>query len=189
MRLACLVTLLLAAPAGPRVTMGIDPGFRTGFIDPGDATDLSPNSGIAVGSSTRGFDSEPILWSVSNGRSYPGIPGIVKSARGHSVNDAGWVVGGSSFPTRPLLWLPGEEGISLGGLPGGSGTGYANAINAFNEVVGQSSDANFDSQPFLWTEAGGMIDLTTSVPARTGGYAKDLNDFTDVVGRIWVYDK
>ena len=53
-----LKDLLLAAPAGPRATMGLDPGIRTGVkvavVDEtgklrGDATDLSARAASATG--------------------------------------------------------------------------------------------------------------------------------------------
>jgi len=150
----------------------------------------SPSSGVVVGRVTSLAADESL--GAAHGMDGPFLLGLTPwafSTVATDANDFGAAAGYSTFPTAPILWRPGEDGINLGGLPGGTGKGSAYALNAFNEVVGESTDGNFEPQPFLWTESGGMIDLTVSHPDVIGGYATDINDLTEVVGTVRAYDK
>lgn len=79
---------------------------------------------------------------------------------------------------RPYLRDPQGNWLDLGTLGGGSG--FANAMNDHNQVVGTARDANEVSRGFLWDPVSGMVDLGTL--GGSSAAPSDIDNFERVVG-------
>jgi endoglucanase len=86
------------------------------------------------------------------------------------------LIGGSTAPAGVATAVVSKyHAIDLGTLGGTSSR--ALALNANDQVVGQSATAGGQDHAFSWTQAGGMVDLGA-------GYADAVNDGGQVVGNL-----
>jgi probable HAF family extracellular repeat protein len=118
-----------------------------------------------------------------------------------AINNAGQIAGTSDLTgdtkpgatpiTHAILWQKNLQkgeyaAIDLGTLPGDV-MSFANDINAQDQVVGVSCDANFNCRAFLW-ENGVMMDLNRLIPAGSRLYltgAGGINDFGEIAGTAY----
>jgi len=80
-------------------------------------------------------------------------------------------------PTRPVAWVA-TQILDLGTL--GGAAGYADAINAYGDIVGQSDTAAGQTHATLWPVEGGVVDLDTL--GSSYSYALSINASRVIVG-------
>lgn len=103
-----------------------------------------------------------------------------------TINDEGEIVGGGTFPNRPLdayLW---KNGVATDlGTVDADGCSWAHAINSRGQVVGQSFSCDGSVvHTFLW-ENGSMVDLNSLVPPNSNLQLVDtrsINDHGEIAG-------
>jgi probable HAF family extracellular repeat protein len=114
------------------------------------------------------------------------LGGSSSSARG--INDQGVVVGSASLPNRAVhgFLLRSGRMTDLGTLsPDSSGNSGALAINAANDVVGNSETSGFDIHAVLWKVGGTIVDLNTLIDPSAGwvlNSATSINAAGQIVG-------
>lgn len=107
------------------------------------------------------------------------------SANANSINEGGWVVGGSYIDRRtdefhPFLYRNGAmEDLGMLGIPENNDS-EALRINSQNVVVGFERDDEFAYYtPWIWTDGGGLRRLFPDI-YQGGGVPTDLNDLGEV---------
>lgn len=157
-----------------------------GLLSDGWVSDIN-NHGVIVGTvggsttSSRGF-----AWSASSGFTYlDPQPGYSQSVA-WGLNDAGQVVGYSSYPglQRATSWAGGTTATDVGVFPSGDYPGYsvATAVNGDGSVIGYSVSTRGYTHAFLWTAKGGLEDLNSCDDA-SETIACAVSDSGAVVGR------
>ncbi len=146
----------------------------------GSAYDISPNTGVVVGSALVNNRSRPAVWKIGGGSTMLANLSGSLACSGAAINDSGWIAGTCYLSDAAALWRRFDPPIDLGHLGGGSGGSGASDINAHGEIVGYSYSPLNVARPYLWRN-GRMIDIGGE-PANASGYAYDINDRTEVVG-------
>jgi probable HAF family extracellular repeat protein len=160
--------------------LGALPGYSSSV-----AMDIN-NHGEVVGYSyTPGGGSwHATLWDA-NGPQALGELATYSSSRAWSINDDGAVVG-SAFSWsgnetyRPCLWMPGEEAVDLGSLPGFSSS-VINDISNNYQAVGTSWGIGRDSFHATVWESGSVSGLGT-LAGYSSADATAVNDAGRVIG-------
>ena len=112
--------------------------------------------------------------------------GGLEFSHANDVNAAGWVVGTNSdfvpgyfiSQFRPYLRAPAGGWIDLGTLGGGSG--FAEAVNDHQSVVGTARNASEQTRGFYYSQATGMLELPTFGGPLTD--PRDIDNQERVVG-------
>jgi probable HAF family extracellular repeat protein len=159
--------------------------------------------GQVVGLSSASTGTRAFLWTPATQNGSEGLmidlgdlPGGDDFSAAQGINSRGQVVGvrHTAAGNRAFLWSPdipnGTTGtmIDLGDLPGVLNRNSAHDINAFGQVVGESSNG-----PFVWTPSapnsntGTMVDLNTVLTLESSagwsiGSVSSINDHGQIVG-------
>jgi probable HAF family extracellular repeat protein len=166
---------------------GVDGTVATAINDQGQVAGTSRDTAFKYHSSSRQLED---LTSK--------LPGA--TSRGFGINEAGLVVGDSTFPGNGVV-IGGRQPVSraalfkegsatdLGTLKNGGSYSRANSINAAGQVVGFSGPQidSTTSRAFIWSSVTGMMDLGTL----GGAYAQawGINDAGFVTGNAQTADK
>jgi probable HAF family extracellular repeat protein len=144
-------------------------GFLPGDTDQSQATDVSADGSVVVGTAWHSdtLEAEAFRWTPETGivgLAY--LPGGQSFSNALAVSDDGMVVVGggsvSSFGSAPYRWTPTTGMVSLGHLPGGvAGSGVALDTSADGSlIVGRTGSGEFPhSGAFVWDERHGMRSL------------------------------
>ena len=128
-----------------------------------------------------------LIWIGGRVIKLPTLGGEMNNA-GQKVNRFGDVAGFSDLPgevgPHAVLWRNGFA-HDLGTLPGDA-LSYAIGVNDFDQVVGQSCDADNNCSAFLWQD-GEMWNLNGLVASESGLYmteADGINNLGEIVGSM-----
>lgn len=138
---------------------------------------------------------QPFRWAQQSGLQMLAIVAGDDAGFASGINDAGDVVGGSSYSpdcgagdgqiecppgihyvAHALLWPASGGVVNLSAKPGFPSEGSPAAINAGGQIVGTAG-----VRAFLWSSAGGFTDLGV-LPGRTNSAAWAINAAGQVVG-------
>lgn len=195
-----MAALTILSAVAPSANAQLPPAYKVTDLGNlgGNSTESDDSGDVALGVSSSGYitgNSEQADGSPAIFRYFAPGPmenvGIVDGfyASGRHINDAGTVVGTSTFtpsgdfdngPFTPVRARQGEPLENLG-LPANFAMGEALGVNNSEVIVGRVEDENFsNSRPFVYTDDGGYQILGTL--GGTFGGANAISEGGVVVG-------
>lgn len=175
------VAAVVWQPGGALLELGALPGHlgssASGINNLGQVTGYSDVFGD--GSRYRAF-----LWSAATGIQALPLPAPDTGSLGFAINDsgtvAGWVRGAGNADAA--TWAAGANPQRLPDPYGGSGAGYARAINASGQVAGRLSTTNANTMAIRYTP-GANAPLALGTLGGDSSEANAINDAGWVVGQ------